>query len=63
MQPGDDQLGGNEKQDNRGDAEEFLQIDPYAALDEHYAKQNGRGYAQQRADKIQQLACVERNRA
>ena len=49
MQAGDHQLRRHEEQNHGGDAEELLQIDAHAALDEHHAKQQWR---QSRPDNV-----------
>ena len=59
MQAGDDQLSGDEKQNHRGYAEELLQIDSDAALDEHHSKQHGCTNAEQGAKKTEQGTRIE----
>src|SRR6185312_5920673 len=58
MQAADDQLCGDKKQDNGRHAEKLLQIDAYAALNEHHAEENGNAYPQQRSQETEQFGCI-----
>ena len=59
VQAGDDQLRRHKQQNDRGDAEEFLQVDADAALDKHHAEGHRDADTQQRAQKTHQLARIQ----
>src|SRR5882762_7643624 len=61
MQARDYQLGRHQEQDRRGHAEEFLQVDAHAALDEHDAEGNGSDHSQQGSEEAHQFGRVERD--
>src|SRR4051794_2347319 len=61
MQPGDNQLCRHEKQNYRGDVEEFAQVDAYAALYKHYSEDYGQGHAQQGTQEAHEFGGIERH--
>src|SRR6185312_5566116 len=59
MQAADNQLEDHEVKNDRGHAEETLQVDPDAAADEHYAEDHGGRDAEQGPGKAHQLGGVQ----
>src|ERR1019366_8354380 len=59
VQAADHELRGHQEKDGSGDAEEFLQVDLDAALDEHYAEENGDADAEDGADEAHQFGRVK----
>ena len=59
VQAADDELEGHEVEDDRGDAEEALQVDLDAAANEEHTEDDGDGDAEQGSGEAEQLGGVE----
>ncbi len=59
VQAGDDELSGDQEKNGGSDAEEFLQVDLDAALDEHHTEENGDDDSGKRADEAHQFGRVQ----
>src|SRR4029077_18760051 len=59
VQARDYKLRGHQEKNRGGDAEEFLQIDLDAALDEHHSEEDGDDHAEDGADEAHQLVRVQ----